>query len=105
MNDCENAKFALVIAGAKPMFGGPDLDKWNSFVTSVRNNVRRVEEMLIMHDNVWLIPLETEMRILCGLLEWGIDMQIPLRILFLQSEPDWIQYPPVQKPKEESEAI
>jgi hypothetical protein len=69
MNDCENAKFALVIAGPKKAFGGPEMDKWNSFLSSIQRNVRRVEEMLIMHDNVWLIPLETEMRILCGLLE------------------------------------
>ena len=107
MNACENAEFALVIAEPEQYgFGsGPDpTRKWQEFLANIQNHIPPSVKVLRIHENVWQIPLNTEMRTLTQLFDWSHNAGIRLRILFLDEEPDWIEYPPVEKPKEEAEA-
>jgi hypothetical protein len=89
-----NAKFALAIA-EKPIRGTvQDPDKiWKEFLGNYRSHIRPTEDIQMIHENVWLIPLDTGMPFVGRLLDWTNMAGIPLRILFLDEEPDWIQYP------------
>jgi len=91
----ENVKYALVI-GEKPPYDAvtnPQERKWDDFLSSVLPKLPTNGKTQKIHDNIWLIPLDTEMRFLCVLFEWANNFQIPLRILFLDEPPDWIKYP------------
>jgi hypothetical protein len=90
-----NAKFALVIAEpTKPLPGVDAVRKWKEFLYNIQTNLRPSEAILKIHENVWLIPLDTEMRFLTQLFDWAYGVEIRLRILFLDAEPNWIKYPP-----------
>jgi hypothetical protein len=94
MNVFPNAKFALVIAEwIKNEQGSPHFGKWQEFQTNLPRFAPRNAETKMIHENVWLIPLDSGMRFLCQLFEFASGMGISLRILFLDSEPEWLQYP------------
>ena len=99
MNVSKNAKFALVIAEArKNEEHESDAASWNEFVANVPKQARPNEETQTIHDNVWLIPMDTGIPFLVRLFDLSNGANIHLRILFLDAEPDWIQYPPDIKP-------
>ncbi len=100
MNPIPNVKFAFVIAEAPKYPSATEPERtWQSFLTNVRNIQAPHEKTTTIHDNVWLIPLSTEMTFLTTLFGLANDWNIPLRILFLNDEPDWIRYPkPASKP-------
>jgi hypothetical protein len=95
MNEfANNAKFALVIV-ERPKLASDEEEKkkWNDFLGSVRQNAKPNKETTLINDNVWLIPLDSGMRFLAQFFEVCAGADIPLRILFLDAEPDWLQYP------------
>jgi len=92
MDISDNAKFAFVIAAG------------DDYIQDVRNRLDDlskhllsssppVEGMKKFHDNIWLIPLPDGLPFLADMLKWVRRTGIHLRILFLQKEPDWMQYP------------
>lgn len=88
-------QFALVIA-AQPEYSAriPEPErKWREFLGNLERNGRITERIKTIHENVWLIPLHSDMPFLMRLFDWGNGMGIPLRILFLDDEPKWIKYP------------
>lgn len=92
----KNAKFAFVIA-EKPKFDElmmmePD-KKWGEFLFNIRSHARPSLGIQKIHENVWLIPLEDELMFLNGLIQYADGSRIPLRILFLDAEPEWIKHP------------
>ena len=90
----KNAKFALVIGEPpKNSFREPNLEKWKDFLGCVPQFARPNKETKMIHENVWLIPLASGMRFLAQLFDLANGKNIPLRILFLDEEPDWLQYP------------
>ncbi|HZL79341.1 MAG TPA: hypothetical protein VFC17_10860 [Candidatus Limnocylindrales bacterium] len=90
----KNAKFALVIGEPpKNSFREPNLEKWKDFLGCVPQFARPNKETKMIHENVWLIPLDSGMRFLAQLFDLANGKNIPLRILFLDEEPDWLQYP------------
>ena len=94
MDISKNAKFAFVIAEhPKNEYGEVDKRKWQEFLASAKPNEKKGKGTLTIHENVWQIPLDTELPFLSHLCEWAIPMKIPLRILFLNEPPEWIQYP------------
>ena len=94
----KNAKYALVIGASKASYGHDKRTEWQEFLTTLQNNARTIGETITIHDNVWLIPLDTGMRFLSALVaSVGNNDKVLLRILFLDEEPDWIQYPPDAK--------
>jgi hypothetical protein len=99
MNVSRNAKFALVIAEAKKNeHGESDAGSWSEFLSNVPRRARPSPETQTIHDNVWLIPMNTGIPFLVRLFDLSNGSGILLRILFLDAEPDWIQYPPDTKP-------
>jgi len=48
----------------------------------------------ILQQNVWLIPLHTDMLFLIHLLAEASNANMLLHILFLHERPDWIKMPP-----------
>ena len=101
MNVSKNAKFALVIAEARRNNNQEtDAASWNEFVAKVPRHARPSQETHRIHDNVWLIPMDTGIPFLVRLFDLSNGANIQLRILFLDAEPDWIQYPPDIKPDE-----
>jgi hypothetical protein len=91
-----NSRFAFVVC-ERPVYSldiqNPER-KWQEFLTNIQYQLKPVEGIQRIHDNVWLIPLANGMPFLTKLFEWATSMGIPLRILFLESEPAWIKYPP-----------
>ena len=99
VNVSNNAKFALVIAEArKNEHHESDAASWSQFVAQVPKKARPSQETQWIHDNVWLIPMDTGIPFLVRLFDLSNGSGIHLRILFLDAEPDWIQYPPDIKP-------
>jgi hypothetical protein len=90
-----SAKFALVI-GERPTTNTSDVPvpRWSKFLSDIQKNIQPCAEIQKIHENVWLIPLGIGIPFLGQLIEWAGSYQIPLRILFLDAEPDWIKYPP-----------
>jgi len=99
MNGFPNAKYAIVIGEAQSSQNYDRRRRWQEFAASVEHNAQSSADTKTIHDNVWLIPLATNMRFLGQLLEWGRMSGIVLRILFVDEEPDWVVYP---KPAEET---
>jgi len=99
VNVSKNAKFALVIAEARKNDDQEsDAASWSAFVAKVPKLARPSQETQRIHDNVWLIPMDTGIPFLVRLFDLSNGANIHLRILFLDAEPDWIQYPPDIKP-------
>jgi hypothetical protein len=99
VNVSKNAKFALVIAEArKNERHESDAASWSEFLAKVPKLARPNQEAQTIHDNVWLIPMDTGIPFLVRLFDLANSSGIHLRILFLDAEPDWIQYPPDIKP-------
>jgi len=99
VNVSKNAKFALVIAEARKNESlESDTESWSEFIAKVPKQARPNHETQRIHDNVWLIPMDTGIPFLVRLFDLSNGANILLRILFLDAEPDWIQYPPDIKP-------
>ncbi len=99
VNVSKNAKFALVIAKArKNEHHESDAESRSEFLAKVPRLGRPNQETKTIHDNVWLIPMDTGIPFLVRLFDLSNGSDIHLRILFLDAEPDWIQYPPDIKP-------
>jgi hypothetical protein len=48
-------------------------------------------------ENIWLIPIDSELLVLAALVQALKDFDVPMRVLFLEEAPDWIKYPPDAK--------
>ena len=91
----KNAKFALVIAEPpENQYRESDTKRWQDFVNNIPRFAPPNKETLTIHENVWRIPLDTGMPFLCKLFGFANGAGIPLHILFLDAEPEWIKYPP-----------
>ena len=89
-------KFALVIA-EQPEFATltPDPEQlWAKFLSSIQRMPKPFPNTETIHENVWLIPLTTELPLLNKLVEWAASFHIRLYIQFLDEKPEWIKYPP-----------
>jgi hypothetical protein len=100
MNPYHNAKFALVIAEIpkNPMIprhktGGVEEDAWKHFLAKAPKIPEQSKTSQQLHHYIWQIDLQTDMRILCEIWlaadKWGV----PVRVLFLEASPEWLQYP------------
>ena len=95
MNVFPNAKFALVIAEAeKDQSGNENKDSWQNFLLNIPQTLRHSKKIEAIHDNVWLINLESELPVLSTLIQLCSARSIHIRLLFLAEFPDWIKYPP-----------
>ncbi|MGH7953029.1 MAG: hypothetical protein ACREFE_14090 [Limisphaerales bacterium] len=94
-----NAKFALVIAeGKRDENGYEDINTWRNLALNIPRTLAQAKKTLMIHDNVWLIPLESELPVLGSFLEQltGYN-KIHVRVLFLAEFPAWLEWPPVAK--------
>ena len=83
--------FLLVVA-EKPKVttvNNPD-DAWQNFSTNVRTKMQPPENTKTLHDNIWLIPVAAGMLWLATINPSASYYDIPLRVLFLEDEPDWL---------------
>jgi hypothetical protein len=94
------AKFAFVIA-ERPKYnpGEPEpVEQWTKFLSNIQKIHTPHPNTETIHENVWLIPLKTELPFVSKLVEWAASCHIPLYIQFLDDKPDWIKYPPDAAP-------
>jgi hypothetical protein len=100
MNISQNAKFALVIAEyPKNTYGENDKMKWEQFLGTAMSKFPQSKNTPTIHEGVWQIPLESDMPFLAKLCQRACEMDIHLRILFLDADPDWLHCPPpAEKP-------
>jgi hypothetical protein len=91
----KNAKVALVIA-AKPktMDLYADGMNWQHFLCDLHELQKTHQAFQRFHENVWQIEMETELDLLSDLLHWGKRHKIPIRVLFLEETPAWIENQP-----------
>jgi hypothetical protein len=90
----KNAAYALVIAEPPKIGWAHEPErKWKEFLHNLRQRGPQPKETQTIHENVWLIPLQTELPYLMNLFDHAKDYSIRLRILFLDDAPDWIMYP------------
>lgn len=101
----KNANYALVVGETTASYGPDKRKQWEEFLANVRQNVRPAKNTTMIHDNIWLIHLATDMLFLSELFQWSRNQNIRLHILFLDDEPDWIKYPPdAQAPQSGTES-
>jgi len=97
MNDFStNAKLALVIVEpAKCDASNMEPQReWKEFLYKIQERTTPTKTTTKIHENIWLIPLSDGLPFLMDLFLIAKSFHIPLRILFLDSEPDWLKYPP-----------
>src|ERR1035438_4682982 len=95
-----NAKFALVIAETpkNPMIpklktAGEEVDSWKRFLDISPKTSDPTKGLMQLQHNVWQIDLATGMRALCEIWSAADKWGIPMRVLFLEESPAWLQYP------------
>ena len=67
---------------------------WTQFVSSLEGTGLQRGDKMHLHQNLWLIPLETDMIALTKLVHRAEAAGIPIRVLFLAEAPNWIKSPP-----------
>ena len=100
MNPYRNAKFALVIAEIpenpiipKHKTGGDEEDAWLRFLATSPKKSDPTKGLVQFQNNVWQIDLAIGMRALCEIWLSADKLGIPVRVLFLEEAPVWLQYP------------
>jgi hypothetical protein len=87
-----NANFAFVIAKkAKP---DARETNWKQFLYNIQKPGALKKTTQMIGEGAWLIPLKNDIQSLKTLFDQSNSCNIPLRILFLNDEPDWIEYLP-----------
>jgi hypothetical protein len=98
-----NAKFTLLIADVhRKDATRAQSDAWKNLVLNWRNALPANEEKYRLTENVWWIHLDNGLPVLAGLVQGMKDYQVPIRVLFFDESPAWIQHPPEAKPADES---
>ena len=69
MNIYQNAKFALVIAESLRSHGPDKRDELDKFLTNLFHASRPYTDTKKFHENVWLINLTSEMRLLSEMMQ------------------------------------
>jgi hypothetical protein len=90
----QNAKFAFVIAEGTDLAVPEKLRQMLEYNARLEQATRLLEETITIHNNVWLIPLPDGLPFLGEMMKLANSSGVRLRILFVQSEPDWMKYPP-----------
>jgi len=98
MNDpncSRNEKFALVIATVSKT-GSITADKmnWQNFAESIPKNTCTIGENANYRQNLWQIPLETDLLFLAELARLAGKYGISINVAYLAEAPIWIKYPP-----------
>jgi hypothetical protein len=90
-----NVKHVLVIASTPPKT--PEnpgvIEKWNNFLGILEYNEMPPANTLRIHNNIWVLPIDTGLPFLGSLLKYAAEAEIPLRVVFLEDIPDWIKNP------------
>lgn len=94
-----NAKFALLIAEIpkKPTIrlaktGGAEIDSWQQFLKTSKEISAQAKTIQQLHCNIWQCDLKTELIALCKIILAADTLGVPMRVLFLEESPDWLQY-------------
>jgi hypothetical protein len=96
LNIPSSVKFVMIVASQPPKLH-PAVDlgtEWRNFLSSIQTTEMKYAPTKKIHENVWLINLHTGLPLLGELLCRAKDKAIPMQIVFLHEEPDWIEYPP-----------
>ena len=99
----QNAAYAFVIAEPPPRGAvAVPMKAWQEFLLNVRSFEMPEQKIQKIHDNIWLIPLETDLLFFAKLSEFAAVKEVPLRILFLQEAPQWLRFPSTESKADES---
>lgn len=64
--------------------------RWQGFVNNIPSNVTKAEQEMRLSKNCWLIPLQSDLPVFCSLIEHARKFQVPTKVLFFDSEPQFI---------------
>src|ERR1700733_2741311 len=87
--------FALVVLEIpNPYIPKPKGQTLDDILGNAKKRAMPSQAIQSLEQNVWLIPLHTDILFLSHLLAEASNANIPLHILFLHERPDWIKQPP-----------
>jgi hypothetical protein len=95
MTGMKSANFALLIV--EPMkneAGYANKDGWNDFLLRVERTLTHSKGIQCFHENVWLIPLSSELHTLCEIIQLCPARKVQSRVLLLEESPAWLKCPP-----------
>jgi hypothetical protein len=95
-------KFAIVICEPSKTNGHADMQKWKQFLVNIPQGLQQNANIERIHENVWLIHLNTDLLPLFEIVQLYQASSMPVRVLFLEESPTWLKYPPDAKPADES---
>jgi hypothetical protein len=88
-------KMALVIAEThrnKTDYGATT--EWQNLLLNIQRSLPPVGKTERITENVWLIPIDTELYFLATLIQCMKSFGVPVRVLFFDEEPGWAKHPP-----------
>jgi hypothetical protein len=98
MNSESKVRFALVVVGPKrDERGNADIESWSNFLQNKPRIPAPNKNIEQLHENVWLIPLETDTLFLCEILQCCLAHNLPTRLLFLAESQTGLKFPPDAK--------
>jgi hypothetical protein len=101
----DNAHYALLIAEThRKNATRVTSDSWKTLALNWQQALSPTEEKYRLTENVWLICLDDGLPVLADLVQAMKQFGVPLRVLFLEEVPAWIQYPPDAPPAAESKS-
>ena len=70
-----------------------DKDNWRKLRANARGTARKALGSCQLSENVWLIPLGSELPLLGELIGWSVRLSLHYQILFFPEEPEWTDSP------------
>ena len=91
-----NAKFALIVAEKirLPPYEHIEFASYHKFLEEVRYHTPPLLGVEPLSENVWQIRLTDGLYALSEILREAKTRQIPVRVLFFENEPQWLNQPP-----------
>jgi len=65
--------------------------RWREMLKTLESIRTRTKEIEKFSENVWLLPLQNNLRVLNELLHETDDFRLKYRVLFLKKKPQWIR--------------
>jgi hypothetical protein len=88
-------KFVLVIAQMHQKHPECAVSSdWKQFQLNRRQFLAPVVKTEQIAENIWQIPLDSDLLFFASLIQQMRDFHIPIRVLFFEDKPEWKDSPP-----------
>jgi hypothetical protein len=68
--------------------------EWQNLLLNIQRNLPPAGKTERITENVWMIPIDTELHFLATLIQCMKSFGIPIRVLFFDETPAWVKNPP-----------